>query len=164
MKKLIKLRVNGQDQEVSAEPWWSLAYVLREQLNLTGAKIGCNEGDCGACTVLVNGQPVLSCLLLAVKAKGKNILTVEGLAEGDGLHPLQKAFIEYGAVQCGFCTPGMLLSAKALLHSDPEPTEEAIKRAMSGNLCRCTGYVKIMEAIKAVSKDIKGKRECKNTR
>jgi carbon-monoxide dehydrogenase small subunit len=151
LKQLIKLRVNGEDQEVLVEPWWSLAYVLREQLDLTSVKIGCNEGDCGACTVLVNGQPVSSCLLLAVKAKGKDILTVEGLTAGNNLHQLQKAFIEYGAVQCGFCTPGMLLSAKALLDSNPKPTEEEIKRAMSGNLCRCTGYVKIMKAIQAVS-------------
>lgn len=143
--------MNGKDEEVLVEPWWSLAYVLREELNLTGVKIGCNEGDCGACTVLLDGKAVCSCLVLAVKAKGKDILTVEGLARGEQLHPLQQAFIDYGAIQCGFCTPGMLLSAKALLDSNPKPTEEEIKIAMSGNLCRCTSYVKILEAIQAVS-------------
>ena len=152
MKQLIKLRVNGVDEEVMIEPWWSLARVLRDELNLTGTKIGCETGDCGVCTVLLDGMAVKSCLLLAPKAEGKEIITIEGLGgENGNLHPLQAAFIEHGAIQCGYCTPGMILCAKALLDENLNPDEEEIRQVMSGNLCRCTGYVKIIEAIRAVS-------------
>jgi len=147
MKLQIKLKVNGVEREVYVEPWWSLAEVLREELGLTGTKISCETGNCGACTVLVDGKAVKSCLLLAVKAKGEEILTVEGLAENGKLSPLQEAFIEHFAVQCGYCTPGMIMMAKALLDENPNPSEEEVREAIRGNLCRCTGYVKIVEAI-----------------
>jgi len=133
------------------EPWKTLLQVIRDDIGLTGAKEACGTGECGACTVLVNGKPVNSCLVLAVEAQGKDILTIEGLAPRDKLHPLQDAFIQRGAIQCGFCTPGMLLSAKALLDENPQPTEEEIREAISGNLCRCTGYNKIVEAILEVA-------------
>jgi len=150
MKQLIKLQVNGVDEEVMIEPWWNLARVLRDELNLTGTKIGCETGDCGSCTVLVDGKAVKSCLYLAMKARGKDILTIEGLRDENGeLHPLQKAFIEHFAVQCGYCTPGMIMAAKALLDENPNPTEEEVKEGLDGNLCRCTGYVKIIEAVLA---------------
>lgn len=148
MKRLIELKVNGVVEEVYTEPWWSLARVLREQLGLTGTKISCETGNCGACTVLIDGQAVRSCIYLAMKARGKDILTIEGLGEKDeGLHPLQEAFIEHFAVQCGYCTPGMIMGAKALLDENPHPTEEDVKEGLRGNLCRCTGYVKIIEAV-----------------
>lgn len=147
MRRLIQLRVNGELHEVMVAPWKTLLQVIRGDIGLTGAKEACGTGECGACTVLVNGKPVNSCLVLAVEAQGKDILTIEGLAPGDKLHPLQDAFIKHGAIQCGFCTPGMLLSAKALLDDNPQPTEEEIREAISGNLCRCTGYNKIVEAI-----------------
>ena len=148
MKQLITLRVNGLEEEVYVEPWWSLASVLREELGLTGLKVGCDDGMCGACTVLVDGNAVKSCLLLAIKARGKDILTIEGLKGKNGeLHPLQEAFIEHFAVQCGYCTPGMILAAKALLDENPDATEEEVKKGLSGNLCRCTGYTKIIEAV-----------------
>lgn len=152
MKLPISLKVNGMQQDVLIEPWWTLARVLREELNLTGVKIGCETGDCGVCTVLVNGEAVKSCLMLAVKADGKEVLTIEGLSGDDGdLHPVQQAFVEHYAVQCGFCTSGMILTAKALLDENPSPSEEEIKLAMSGNLCRCTGYVRIVAAIRSVA-------------
>ena len=139
-------------QDVLIEPWWTLARVLREELNLTGVKVGCETGDCGVCTVLVNGEAVKSCLMLAVKADGKEVLTIEGLAGDNGdLHPIQQAFVANYAVQCGFCTSGMILTAKALLDENSSPSEEEIKLAMSGNLCRCTGYVRIVEAIRSVA-------------
>lgn len=156
MKQLIQLRVNGELHEVMVEPWKTLLQVIRNDIGLTGAKEACGTGECGACTVLVNGKPVNSCLVLAVEAQGKDILTIEGLAPRDKLHPLQDAFIKHGAIQCGFCTPGMLLSAKALLDDNPQPTEEEIRDAISGNLCRCTGYNKIVEAIFEVAQS-KGK-------
>ena len=152
MKQLLKLRINGEDYEVSVEPWRSLADVLRDELNLTGVKVGCSEGNCGSCTVLVDGKPVKSCLMLAPQAKGKEILTIEGLAKDGKLHPLQEAFIEHFAVQCGFCTPGFILAAKGLLDENPNPTEEEVREWLGGNLCRCTGYVKIVEAVLAVAK------------
>lgn len=152
MKRVIALRVNGESYEVAIEPNRTLVKVLRQLLDLTGTKQGCDDGACGSCTVLMDGMPVLSCLVLATDAQGKEILTVEGLAENGQLHPLQSAFIEHGAIQCGFCTPGMLLSAKALLDGNPEPTVEEVKIGMSGNLCRCTGYVKITEAILSASR------------
>jgi len=156
MKQLIKLKVNGESYEVSVEPKRLLVDVLRDNLGLTGTKKACDLGNCGSCTVLMDGKPVLSCLTLAMEAQGKDILTVEGLAKDGQLHPLQQAFIDYGAIQCGFCTPGMLLSAKALLDENPEPTEADIKEALSGNLCRCTGYVKVVQAVAAAAQEMKG--------
>lgn len=156
MKQLITLTVNGHRHEVAIEPRQSLLQVLREELHLTGTKEGCSEGECGACTVYLDGQTVDSCLIFGLEANGRDIITIEGLAQGDRLHPVQEAFAEYGAVQCGFCTPGMILAAKALLESHANPTEAEIRRGISGNLCRCTGYVKIVEAIKAAAQDIAG--------
>lgn len=146
MKRLIELKVNGESYDVAVEPRRTLLEVLREQLGLTGTKEACDAGDCGACTVLLDGKPVPSCLVLAVDAQGKDILTIEGMASGSELHPIQKAFVDYGAIQCGFCSPGMILTVKALLDRNPNPTEEEVREAISGNLCRCTGYVKIIEA------------------
>lgn len=147
MKQLIQLRVNGELHEVIVEPWRTLLEVIRDDIGLTGAKEACSTGECGACTVLLDGKPVNSCLLLAVEARGKDVLTIEGLSQGTRLHPLQDAFIRHGAIQCGFCTPGMLLSAKALLDNNPQPNEKEVREAIAGNLCRCTGYNKIVEAI-----------------
>ncbi|MGD0235375.1 MAG: (2Fe-2S)-binding protein [Syntrophorhabdales bacterium] len=156
MKRHVTLRVNGTDEELYIEPWWTLARVLREELNLTGTKVSCGTGDCGSCAVLVDGKVVKSCIYLAMKARGKEILTIEGLrGEDGGLHPIQQAFIEHFAIQCGYCTPGMILTAKALLDENPDPTEEEVREALAGNLCRCTGYVKIVEAILAVSNRIR---------
>jgi len=151
MKQLIKLTVNGESYEMAIEPRMTLLDVLRDILGLTGTKSGCSIGNCGSCTVLLDGKPVLSCLLLAVEAQGKDILTIEGLAQNGQLHPLQQAFIDHGAIQCGFCTPGMLLSAKALLDENPSPSEDEVKEAISGNLCRCTGYTNIVKAILEVA-------------
>lgn len=145
--------LNGEKVTIQVKPDALLVDVLRDQLELTGTKEACGDGECGACTVLLDGEPVTSCIVPALKAQGREVLTVEGLASGGELHPLQKAFVEHGAVQCGYCTPGMLMSAKALLDRNPQPAEEEIKEAISGNLCRCTGYVKIVEAIKAASED-----------
>jgi len=147
MKQLITLRVNGESYEVAVEPQTILLDVLREKLGLNGTKKACDFGNCGSCTVLMDGKPVLSCLILAMDAQGKDILTIEGMAKDGQLHPLQRAFIDHGAIQCGFCTPGMLLSAKALLDENPQPIAEEVRQAISGNLCRCTGYHKIVEAI-----------------
>lgn len=156
MKQLIKLKVNGSEEEVVVEPWWSLARVLRDELNLTGTKIGCGEGDCGACTVLIDGKAVKSCIYLAMKARGKDIVTIEGLKGENGeLDPLQQAFIEHFAVQCGYCTPGIIITAKALQIENSDPTEEEVKKALDGNLCRCTGYAKIIEAVLAAKDRIK---------
>lgn len=151
MKNNIILTINNKVYELAVEPKLTLLEVLRDQLRLTGTKVGCNMGDCGACAVIMDGKPVNACLVLAVQANGREILTVEGLADERELHPIQRAFLEKGAVQCGFCTPGMLLSAKGLLDQNPSPSVEEIKVAISGNLCRCTGYVKIIEAIKSAS-------------
>ncbi len=151
MKWKIELTVNGEPYELAVEPWRTLLEVIREDIGLTGAKEACSTGECGNCMVILDGKPVNSCLVLAVDASGKEVLTIEGLAEGDKLHPIQKAFVEHGAIQCGFCTPGMILAAKTLLDNNPEPTEPEVKEAISGNLCRCTGYVKIIEAILAAS-------------
>ena len=153
MKQILQLKVNGQIYDLLAEPHWTLLEALREQLNLTGSKEGCSLGDCGSCTVLLDGMPFLSCLVLAVEARGREILTIEGLAQNGRLHPLQEAFVKHGAVQCGFCTPGMILSAKALLDRNPRPAEAEVREVIAGNLCRCTGYVKIVEAILAVVKE-----------
>jgi carbon-monoxide dehydrogenase small subunit len=154
MKTLISLVVNGESVESAVDPNVTLLQFLREDLGLTGTKHGCGLGDCGACTVIMDGQPVNSCLVLAVQANGREILTIEGLAENGKLHPIQQAFVEKGAIQCGFCTPGMILSAKALLAEKPKPTEQEIRMAISGNLCRCTGYQKIVEAIQEAAKSI----------
>ncbi len=156
MKQLIQLKVNGVNEEVYVEPWWSLARVLREQLGLTGTKVGCETGNCGVCAVLIDGKLVKSCLFLAMKARGKDIVTIEGLKNEEGeLHPLQEAFIEHFAVQCGYCSPGMIMAAKALLDENAAPTEEEVREALRGNLCRCTGYVKIVEAVLAAADTMK---------
>ncbi|MGD0234342.1 MAG: (2Fe-2S)-binding protein [Syntrophorhabdales bacterium] len=152
VKREIELNVNGNTFTVSVPPQKTLLEVLREDLGLTGTKEGCSEGECGVCTVLLDGIPVRSCLLFAVDVRGRYVTTVEGLAQGEKLHPVQKAFIEQGAIQCGFCTPGMILSAKALLDHIHSPSEEEIRVAISGNLCRCTGYQKIIKAIEAASR------------
>jgi carbon-monoxide dehydrogenase small subunit len=151
MEHDIRLRVNGIPREIRAESRRTLLQVIREDIGLTGTKKGCEKGECGACSVLVNGKVVNSCLVLAVEANGKDILTIEGLRQGQMLHPLQRSFVQHGAIQCGYCTPGMILSAKALLDENPRPTEEQIKKGMEGNLCRCTGYAKIIKAIMAVA-------------
>jgi aerobic carbon-monoxide dehydrogenase small subunit len=156
MKTIIQLTVNGESVEAAVEPNRTLVQFLRDDLGLTGTKHGCGLGDCGACTVILNGKPVNSCLVLAVQAGGGEVLTIEGLAENGALHPIQQAFVENGAIQCGFCTPGMILSAKALLDSNPKPTEPEIRTAISGNLCRCTGYQKIVQAIQEAAKAIEG--------
>lgn len=147
MKRLITLIVNKKACEIAVEPRRTLAQVLREDLGLLGTKIGCGIGDCGACTVLLDGRPVNSCLVLAVQVSGSEITTIEGVSEGKELHPVQQAFVEHGAIQCGFCTSGMVLSAKALLEKNSDPSEPEIRSALSGNLCRCTGYQKIVEAV-----------------
>jgi aerobic carbon-monoxide dehydrogenase small subunit len=151
MKKLIKFKVNGLEREILVEPRQTLLDTLRYDLRLTGAKEGCGNGNCGSCTVLVNGEPVNSCLVFAVEIAGKEITTIEGLANGNTLHPLQQAFIDEGAVQCGFCTPGIILQAKAYLDSNPHPSEPEVRQAIAGNLCRCTGYDKIVRAILKVA-------------
>jgi carbon-monoxide dehydrogenase small subunit len=149
----LTMKLNGHEVTIDVKPDALLIDVLRDQLELTGTNEACGEGECGACTVLLDGEPVTSCLVPALKAQGREVMTVEGLASGVELHPLQKAFVEHGAVQCGYCTPGMLMSAKGLLDRNPHPSEGEIKRAISGNLCRCTGYAKIVEAIGAVAQE-----------
>ncbi len=152
-KRVIVLNVNNQEYEVLVKPQQTLLEVLRETVGLTGTKSGCNEGSCGACTVLVDNKPTLACSTLAIAAEGKEIMTIEGLAGEDGkLHPIQQSFVENGAIQCGFCTPGMVLSAKSLLDRNSKPNEEEIKEALGGNLCRCTGYAKIIKAVKVAAK------------
>ena len=152
MKQAITLKVNGIVEDVEIEPWWTLSRVLREELGLIGTKEACGNGLCGSCTVLVDGKAVKSCIYLAMKARGREIVTIEGLKGKDGeLHPLQKAFVEHFAVQCGYCTSGMIMSAKAILDENPKPSEEELRIALSGNVCRCTGYVKIIEAILSVT-------------
>ncbi|MFH0844623.1 MAG: (2Fe-2S)-binding protein [Pseudomonadota bacterium] len=157
MKHPVTFKVNGDTYHLYVDPQRTLIEVLREDLHLTGTKLGCGTGDCGACTVIVNGRSVISCLTLAVEMDGKEIMTVEGLApSGEDLHPIQKAFIEQGAIQCGYCTPGMELSAFTLLSKNSSPNEKEIRQGISGNLCRCTGYQKIVEAIAAAAKEMKG--------
>ena len=155
---LITLTVNGEKREVETNPDTRLLELIREELNLTGAKEGCGQGECGACTVIMNGKLVASCLVLALQADEAEIITIEGLSDGDDLHPIQEAFIETGGIQCGFCTPGMVLASKILLDENKNPTEEEIRRALSGNLCRCTGYEKIIEAVKLSADRIYGER------
>nr|BBH95245.1 (2Fe-2S)-binding protein [Thermogemmatispora argillosa] len=159
MRELITLRVNGERYEVAVLPHRTLLEVLREDLGLTGTKHGCELGECGACTVLLDGVPVLSCLTLPLEVQDCEITTIEGLEEQGRLHPLQETFAELGAAQCGYCTPGMLLSAVALLRQNPHPTREEIKHALSGNLCRCTGYTKIYEAIEAAVERMQARGE-----
>ena len=143
----IHLGVNGKDCELEVEPYETLLSVLRDRLELTGTKKGCGKGECGACTVNVNGKAILSCLTLAAQVDGKEILTIEGLQDGAGLHPLQEAFVNQAAVQCGYCTPGLIMAAKSLLDRNPTPTEEEVRKAISNNLCRCTGYDRPVSAI-----------------
>lgn len=159
MKHNIKFRVNGDDYSLAVEPWRTLNEMLREDLNLTGTKLGCGTGDCGACTVLVDGKAVSSCLTLAVSVDGKSVMTVEGLAEsGEKLHPIQDAFIKTGAIQCGFCTSGMEMAAYNLLSVNPSPTEQEIRKELAGHLCRCTGYNQIVEAISVAAEEMKNLR------
>ena len=155
--KDINLTVNSQAYRISVLPWRTLLEVIREDLGLTGTKEGCGLGECGACTVLIDDRAVNSCLVLAAEADGREITTIEGLAQGDKLHPIQQAFVDHGGLQCGFCTPGMIMSARALLDENPTPNEEEIKQGIAGNLCRCTGYAKIIESIKAAAKNMGGK-------
>ena len=147
----ISLRVNGESKQVAFESYKTLLEVLREDLNLPGTKHGCELGECGACAVLLDGTPVLSCLVLGLECDGRDVLTVEGMANGNRLHPLQEAFADLGAAQCGYCTPGILVTAKALLDRNPTPTTDQIREALSGNLCRCTGYQQIIEAVEAAA-------------
>jgi aerobic-type carbon monoxide dehydrogenase small subunit (CoxS/CutS family) len=150
MRKELRLTVNGQPYELYVKPKTLLVEVLRNELGLTGTKRGCESSSCGICTVILNGMAVKSCSILALQAEGAEITTVEGLAKGDTLHPLQKAFLDYGAYQCGFCTPGMLASGKTLLDENPKPTEQEMREAIQGNVCRCTGYNSILRAMTAV--------------
>lgn len=153
VKKLIELDINGRIYEIAVNDRDLLLDVIRKKVGLTGSKQGCGQGDCGACTVLIDGKPELACLKLAIACQGKKVTTIEGLAqEGGILHPVQQAFVDQGAVQCGFCTPGMILSSKALLDRIPDPTEHDIKHELSGNICRCTGYKKIIDAVQAAAK------------
>jgi carbon-monoxide dehydrogenase small subunit len=158
MKKLLELTVNGEHYEVLVEPKTLLIDVLRDQLELKGAKRGCDSGSCGACTVFLNGKAVHSCSILALQANGGEILTIEGLADGPNLHPIQEAFLDHWALQCGFCTPGQIIAAKALLDENPNPTEEEVKTAMNGHICRCTGYNMITEAILDAAKRLQEAR------
>jgi len=152
MSKEVKFSLNGNRMQMTMEDHWTLLHLLREELGLTGTKEGCGSGECGACTVIVDGMAVNSCLYLAVEVDGTEVLTIEGLAAADGtLHPLQKSFVENGGIQCGFCSPGMILSSKALLDENPRPSEADIRHALAGNLCRCTGYIPIFESVQAVA-------------
>jgi aerobic carbon-monoxide dehydrogenase small subunit len=155
--KQIEIKVNQKSYKLDVDPRRTLLELLREEMGLTGTKEGCSIGECGACTVIMNGKTVNSCLVLAVEADGKEITTIEGLADGEKLHPVQEAFMEVGGLQCGFCTPGMIISAKALLDANPDPSDDDIKRAIAGNLCRCTGYTKIFESIRVAARNMGGK-------
>jgi len=147
VKKILNFFLNGQPYEVAIKPKMTLIELIREEMNLMGSKIGCNAGACGACTVLIDGKAVNGCSVLAMQVAGKNVETVEGLGEGESLHPLQEAFLDDGGYQCGFCTPGMLMAGKSLLNENPAPTKNEVRHAISGNLCRCTGYVRIIDSI-----------------
>ena len=155
MKRVVAVTINGERQELALEPYRSLLDVLRNEVGLTGTKKGCDVGDCGACTVLLDGKPVNSCLVLGVEVGGCDVVTIEGLqGSAERLHPLQEAFMQHGAAQCGFCTPGFIMMAKALLDENPAPTEDEIRFGIAGNICRCTGYTKIVTAIQAAAKDL----------
>ncbi len=156
MKQMVTLRINGERHELAVEPYRSLLDVLRGEAGLTGTKKGCDVGDCGACTVILDGKPVNSCLVLGVEAQDRDVVTIEGLQRSPGaLHPIQESFIRSGGAQCGFCTPGMIMMAKALLDENPDPSEEEIRFGIAGNICRCTGYTKIVAAIQAAAKQIR---------
>lgn len=154
--KKIKFVLNGEPHELFIPPWRTLLEMIREDLKLTGAKEGCGQGECGSCTVIMGGKTVNSCLVPAMEADGQEIITIEGLKKGDELHPIQAAFVEHAGMQCGFCTPGMIMSAKYLLEQNPDPSLDDIKEGISGNFCRCTGYTKIFESIDAAAKGMKG--------
>jgi carbon-monoxide dehydrogenase small subunit len=156
MKQEMQFKVNGEEYSVQVDTRRTLLEVLRETLGLTGTKEMCNKGDCGGCTVIMDGKPVLSCLILAIESQGRDIMTIEGLAKGYELHPIQKAFVDSGAIQCGYCTPGFIMSAKALLDKTPNPTEDEVKEGIANNICRCTGYVQIVEAIQKAAKAMGG--------
>ena len=156
MKSLLTCTVNGEERTVLADTRDTLLELLRDRIGLTGTKEGCGNGNCGTCTVLVDGAPVCACLMLALEAPGRDIVTIEGIANGSGLHPIQQALVDLNGTQCGFCTPGIVLSAKALLDANPAPTEPDIRHAIAGNLCRCTGYGKIVEAIAAAAATMRG--------
>ncbi|HNX29175.1 MAG TPA: (2Fe-2S)-binding protein [Syntrophomonadaceae bacterium] len=156
MKQKIVLNLNGEDYEVFVLPDDTLLDAIRDRAGLTGCKHGCDDGKCGACTVIMDGKAVRSCLMFAISAQGKKITTIEGLSKGtESLHPIQKAFIEHGAIQCGFCTPGMIMFVKSYLDDNPQPTEDEIRNALAGNICRCTGYVKIIDAVKAAAEEMR---------
>ena len=156
MKKILSLTVNETNYEVAVTPWQTLLDVLRDDLGLIGTKRGCGVGTCGVCTVIIDGKAILSCLTLAVECEGLSITTIEGISSPDSLHPIQKSFIENGAIQCGFCTPGIIMTSKALLDENPNPNDHEIKEALAGTFCRCTGHIKIMEAVKKVAPPVNG--------
>ena len=158
MKKILSLTVNETNYEVAVTPWQTLLDVLRDDLGLIGTKRGCGVGTCGVCTVIIDGKAILSCLTLAVECEGLSITTIEGISSPDSLHPIQKSFIENGAIQCGFCTPGIIMTSKALLDENPNPNDDEIKEALAGTFCRCTGHIKIMEAVKKVSPPVNGEK------
>jgi carbon-monoxide dehydrogenase small subunit len=157
LKTQIRLQVNGFEYDLLIKPHWTLVDVLRDELGFTGTKEGCGKGECGACSVIMDGEAVLACLVLAIRAQAKTILTIEGLSPAGKLDSLQDAFVKFGAIQCGYCTPGMIMTSKALLSKNRHPAQEEIKKALAGNLCRCTGYVKIIEAVKNASRAEAGK-------
>jgi len=161
MKRIVQITINGVSREVAVPANRTLLDLLRDDLDLTGTKLGCGEGDCGACTVLLDGEPVNACLVLAAEAEGREVTTIEGLANGSLLHPVQQAFVDVGAVQCGYCTPGMVLVAAALVGRNPSPTESDVRHAISGNFCRCTGYQKIVEAVLTASARVRDARSAK---
>ena len=163
MQRIVNFSLNGEPVKVIVDPHETLLDLLRNKLNKTGTKKGCNEGDCGACTVIINRRAVNACLVLAFEIEGFDVTTIEGLSADGKLHPLQEAFMQFGGLQCGFCTPGMIMSAKAFLDENPNPSEEEIRKAISGNICRCTGYVKIVQAISEASKVIAGGKACITT-
>ena len=158
MKKTLQLNVNGEGKQILVEPYSSLLDTLRDDIRLTGTKKGCDEGDCGACTVFLNGKPVTSCMVLAHSAHDADVITIEGLGNLDDIHPVQQAFVDYGGLQCGFCIPGLIMSATAFLKENPDPTEEEVRFGIGGNLCRCTGYSKVVEAVLAAAQNINNKR------